>query len=270
MSSPTFPGLEGATALVTGSSRGIGAGIADALQAAGARVLRHGSPAHASQVQDDSMILADLSTEQGIGELTAAVHARIEQLDILVNNAGVELPAPLTAMDGASLRQTFDVNVVAPILITGSLVPLLRQGRPGTVINVTSIHDSVPYAGNVAYVASKAALDAAGRTMALELAASGIRVNSIAPGAIETDINRDVIEEMGRDRFESWIPLGRVGAIDDLVGAVLFLASDASRYVTGSRILIDGGYSQALLRYGLTGEEVARNSAREPPADRRS
>ncbi|WP_022894762.1 SDR family NAD(P)-dependent oxidoreductase [Agromyces subbeticus] len=252
MSSPTFPDLVGATALVTGSSRGIGAGLADALESAGVRVLRHGSPAHASPDQDDSMLLADLSTERGVDELVAAVNDRVDQLDILINNAGVELPAPLTAMDGASLRQTLDVNVVAPILLTGALVPLLSKGRPGSVINVTSIHDGVPYAGNIAYVASKAALEAAGRTMALELAASRIRVNSIAPGAIETDINREVIDAMGRDRFESWIPLGRVGAVDDLVGAVLLLASDASRYVTGSRILIDGGYSQALLRYGLT------------------
>lgn len=253
MSTPVFPDLAGAIALVTGSTRGIGAGLAGALQAAGARVLRHGSPAHAGSATaspdaDDDLLVADLASEEGVVGLIRAVQERTDRLDILINNAGIELPGETGA---EALLRTLAVNLAAPVLLTRGLAPLLEAGGRGSVINVTSIHDSVAYAGNVAYVASKAGLEAAGRTLALELAGAGIRVNSIAPGAIETDINRDVIDAMGRDRFESWIPLGRVGAIDDLTGAVLYLASDASRYVTGSRLLIDGGYSQALLRYRL-------------------
>jgi len=252
---PNFPDLAGTTALVTGSTRGIGAGLADALQAAGMRVLRHGSPAHlgsvgASSGGDDSPLVADLATEQGVNELIQAVGHRTGQLDLLINNAGVETPGD-TGRE--MLLRTLAVNLAAPVLLTRGLAPLLEASGRGSVINITSIHDTVAYAGNVAYVASKAGLEAAGRTLALELAGAGIRVNTVAPGAIETDINREVIDEMGRDRFESWIPLGRVGAVDDLVAAVLYLASDASRYVTGSRLLIDGGYSQALLRYRLDG-----------------
>ncbi len=250
MTAPTFPDLEGRTALVTGSTRGIGAGLADALQTAGVRVLRHGSPQHAPPYGDGvaSMLVADLATAGGVADLVTAVRQRTDQLDIVVNNAGVEIPGDAGA---EALLRTLAVNLVAPVLLTRGLAPLLSASGRGSVINITSIHDTVAYAGNVAYVASKAGLEAAGRTLALELAATGIRVNSIAPGAIETDINREVIDQMGRDRFESWVPLGRVGAIDDLVGAVLYLASDASRYVTGSRLLVDGGYSQALLRYRL-------------------
>ncbi len=251
---PAFADLAGKTALVTGSTRGIGAGLALALERAGVRVLRHGSPAHRGGPSDgEDLLLADLSTPAGVDHLAELVRARTDVLDVLVNNAGVELPERLDGLDAESLGRTLDVNLVAPLLLSRALLPLLRAARAAAVVNVTSIHDDVPYAGNVAYVASKAALEAATRTMALELAPEGIRVNTIAPGAIETDMNREVIDRMGRDDFSSWIPLGRVGEIDDLAAPLLFLASDASRYVTGARLLVDGGYSLNLLRYGLSG-----------------
>ncbi len=249
MNPALFDDLAGRTALVTGSSRGIGAAMADALEAAGMRVLRHGTGA--SGADDEEMLVADLSTPEGCDLLVAQLTARTDRLDLLVNNAGVEEPSRLERLGSAQLRRTIDVNLAAPILLTRSLLPLLRSAPAPSVVNVTSIHDDVPYAGNLAYVASKAGLEAATRTMALELADEGIRVNTLAPGAIETDMNREVIDEIGRDSFRSWIPVGRVGTVDDLVGPLLFLASDASRYMTGARLLIDGGYSTALLRYGL-------------------
>lgn len=245
---PSFPDLDGATALVTGSSRGIGSGLADALEASGVRVLRHGS--HLDSDASRDIVAADLSTAGGVEHLARELEDRFDHLDILVNNAGTEHPTRFVDLQGDAVRRTLEVNLVAPLLLTSALVPQLRAGTLRSVINISSIHDSVPYAGNVAYVASKAGLEAAGRTIARELAADGIRVNTVAPGAIETDLNREVIAKMS-DEFASWIPLGRVGAVDDLIGAVLYLASGASSYVTGSRILIDGGYSQALLRYGL-------------------
>ncbi|WP_431075547.1 SDR family NAD(P)-dependent oxidoreductase [Microbacterium phyllosphaerae] len=250
MTTASFPDLPGAVALVTGSTRGIGAGLAAALEAAGVRVLRHGS-GQSDVAAMEEVLRADLSDDAGVAQLARLVAERTDRLDLLVNNAGVEVPRALKDLDGDILRRTLDVNLAAPVLLTRALIPLLSSGRNRSVVNMTSIHDEVAYAGNIAYVASKAGLEAATRTMALELAVHGIRVNSIAPGAIETDMNREVIEQMGRHNFESWIPLKRVGAIDDLAGALLYLASDASRYVTGSRLVIDGGYSQALLRYGL-------------------
>ncbi|WP_432826013.1 SDR family NAD(P)-dependent oxidoreductase [Dactylosporangium sp. CA-092794] len=248
----SFDDLRGKTALVTGSSRGIGAGLADALEHAGARVLRHGPPAHAELVGPGSdVILADLSSEAGVETLSDAVKARVDRLDVLVNNAGVEIPQRLATLSERELRTVLDVNLVAPMLLARSLLPLLRASTGGSIVNITSIHDDVPVAGNLAYMSSKAGLAGATRTMALELAPLGIRVNCLAPGAIETDMAREAIETMGRDKFESWIPLGRVGTVDDVVAPLLFLASDASRYVTGTRLLVDGGYSLALLRYGL-------------------
>lgn len=196
------------------------------------------------------MLLADLSTQSGVEDLARAVSERVDSLDILVNNAGVELPGSFAELTGPAVRHTLGVNLVAPLLLTSALVPLLQASALRSVINITSIHDTVPYAGNVAYVASKAGLEAAGRTMARELATIGIRVNAVAPGAIETDINREVLGQMSEE-FRSWIPIGHVGEIADLIGAVLYLASSSSRYVTGTRLLVDGGYSQALLRYGL-------------------
>jgi NAD(P)-dependent dehydrogenase (short-subunit alcohol dehydrogenase family) len=250
VSNPVFADLAGKTALITGSSRGIGAGLADALEAAGMRVLRHGGHPRAADSGHETLY-ADLSTRDGVDHLAEAVGSITPVLDVLVNNAGVEIPSRLERLDAAELMRTLEVNLSAPLLLTRSLLPLLREANAASVVNVTSIHDDVPYAGNVAYVASKAGLEAATRTMALELAAEGIRVNSIAPGAIETDLNREVIDEMGREKFEEWIPLGRVGSIADLVAPLLFLASDSSRYITGTRLLVDGGYSLALLRYGL-------------------
>jgi glucose 1-dehydrogenase len=244
--------LNGKTALVTGSTRGIGARLADSLELSGARVLRHGPVASADRMASDpDLILADLSSETGVEALAQAVKDRVDRLDVLVNNAGVELRQRLETLSEPTLRTVLNVNLVAPMLLARSLLPLLRAAGGGSIINVTSIHDDVPIAGNLAYMASKAGLAGATRTMALELAPLGIRVNALAPGAIETDMNRDVIEEMGREKFNSWIPLGRVGTVEDLVAPLLFLASDASRYVTGARLLVDGGYSLALARYGL-------------------
>ena len=247
-----FDNLTGKTALVTGSSRGIGAGFADALEAAGARVLRHGRVAPTGvRAADPDLILADLASDAGREALVRAVRARTDRLDVLVHNAGVEIAQRLSSLGEEALRTTLEVNLVAPMVLSRSLLPLLVAAGSASIINITSIHDDVPVAGNLGYMASKSALAGATRTMALELAGSGIRVNSLAPGAIETDMSREAIESMGRERFGSWIPLGRVGAIDDVVGPLLFLASDASRYVTGTRLLVDGGYSLALLRYGL-------------------
>ncbi|MEV6981104.1 SDR family oxidoreductase [Sphaerisporangium sp. NPDC051017] len=111
-----------------------------------------------------------------------------------MNNAGLEQPTRLESIEAEALTRTLRVNLQAPVLLARSLLPQLRRSAAPSVVNITSIHDAVPYAGNVAYVASKAGLEAAGRTMALELAAEGIRVNSIAPGVIETDMNREVID----------------------------------------------------------------------------
>ena len=124
----------------------------------------------------------------------------------------------------------------------------MRSGSP-SIINVTSIHEAVPVSGNGGYAAAKAALGLLSRTAAVEFGPLGVRVNTLAPGAIRTDMNHELIEEVGTDRFEAWIPLGRVGSVDEVADVAAFLASDDSRYVSGSTIVVDGAYTSHLVRY---------------------
>jgi NAD(P)-dependent dehydrogenase (short-subunit alcohol dehydrogenase family) len=245
--------LDGKIALVTGSTRGIGCEIARGFAAAGARVWIHGrQQREAEQVADEvdgRFVLADLAAPDAVRGLAQTIAAAESRLDVLVNNAGVEVVMPIAAMDMAGFDLVWRVNVRAPVELTHRLLPLLRAAPAASVINVTSIHDVVPYAYNSAYCASKAALAMVTRTIAIELAPEGIRVNNLAPGAVETDINREILDEIGRDRFAEWIPLGRVAQTSELVGPALFLASDASSYVTGETIYADGAYRHHLVRY---------------------
>lgn len=172
------------------------------------------------------------------------------RLDVLVNNAGIEISQPLEDLDARVLDRTMAVDFVAPVRLTQLLLPALRASDHASVVNVTSIHESVPVRGNPAYCCAKAALAMFTRIAALELGPEGIRVNAIAPGAIETSHNSDLIDQIGRERFERWIPLGRIGSPQEVADAALFLAGDASRYVNGHTLRIDGGYADHLVRYG--------------------
>ncbi len=167
---------------------------------------------------------------------------------MLVNNAGVEIIMPIEHMDMDRFDQIWRVNVRAPVQLTHLLLPALKRAR-GSIINITSIHDTMPYPNNSAYSASKAALAMFTKTIAVELAPQGVRVSNFAPGAVETEINRDVIREIGEEKFAGWIPLGRVAQTDEMIGPALFLASAASSYVTGATLVADGGYLQNLVRY---------------------
>jgi len=239
-------------ALVTGSSRGIGRAIAEALTAAGARVWFHGTSEEGRKVADavkQPFVRADFSRVEEIGSMAETILSREKRLDILVNNAGIEPIMPLDSIDWKHYEACFNVNVRAAVELTTTLLPLLKSAGAASVINITSIHDSVPYPHNAVYSMTKAALNMFTKVAAIELAPHGIRVNSLAPGAIETDINREVIEKMGRDKFAKWIPAGRVGTVDEVVGPAMFLASDAASYVTGEMLYADGGYRHHLVRY---------------------
>lgn len=243
--------LTGRTALVTGSSRGIGFDIAKALIAAGARVIMHGvSPAGAAAAESlgASFITADLADPAALERLADTVIAG-GALDILVNNAAIEEHQAIADLDPATLARGMQVNLYAPIRLVTRFMPLLQASGHGSVLNISSIHETVPVFGNVAYCASKAALAMFTKTAAVELAERGIRVNAIAPGAIATDMNRDLIAAMGPGTFDEWIPAGRVGEVAEISAAAVFLVSDVSSYTTGATLTIDGGYTQNLLRY---------------------
>ncbi|MPY90843.1 MAG: SDR family oxidoreductase [Luteitalea sp.] len=247
--------LAGKVAMVTGSGRGIGLAIAQALTAAGARVYAHDRRVEDRQALTaplrDRFLAADLAADEEIRGLANAFAAHEPRLDVLVNNAAVQMPQPLTVLSVEDLERTWRVNARAAVELTQYLLPQLGAASTASVINVTSIHETVPYAGNLAYCMAKAALSMFSRVAALELAPLGIRVNSLAPGAIETETNRDVLDAVGRERFKEWIPAGRTGHVEEVAAAALYLASPASSYVTGSTLTVDGGYSQHLVRYRL-------------------
>jgi NAD(P)-dependent dehydrogenase (short-subunit alcohol dehydrogenase family) len=239
-------------ALVTGSSRGIGKAIAEAFAGAGARVWFHG-PGDEPSCRAD-YVAADFTKPADVQRLAETIARHEVRLDILVNNAGIEPVMPLDALDLREFDRCFAVNVRAPVQLTTVLLPLLKASGRASIINVTSIHQDVPYPHNAAYSMSKAALAMFTKAAAIELAPHGIRVNNLAPGAIESDMNREVIEQVGRDKFAQWIPAGRVGTIDEIVGPAMFLASDAASYVTGATLHADGAYRHHLVRYRPGGQ----------------
>ncbi|MCU0513080.1 MAG: SDR family oxidoreductase [Anaerolineae bacterium] len=245
--------LTGKIALITGSTGGIGKAIAEGYAAAGATVWIHGrrqeEGAALAQRLGGHFIKADLSRPDDVDALADALLAQETRLDVLVNNAGVEIIMPLEALNLAHLDLIWQVNVRAPFHLTHRLLPLLRQSSGASIINITSIHDTMPYPHNAAYSASKAALAMFTKTIAVELAPHGIRVNNFAPGAVETEINRDVIHEIGAEKFREWIPLGRVAQSEEMIGPAVFLASEAASYVTGTTLYADGAYLQNLVRY---------------------
>jgi len=247
--------LNGKVALVTGSAQGIGKAIAEGFAAAGARVwltdILEAKGTAVAEKLGARFVKADLSASSEIQALAAQITTAEDKLDVLVNNAGIDRPMSLAKIDMKGFDEVWRVNARAPVELTHLLLPLLRKSSGASIINVTSIHAFVPHPGELPYNMAKAALDMFTKSMAQELSPVGIRVNNLAPGAVETDINREILAEMGHENFNQWIPLGRVAQTDEMIGPALFLASDASRYVTGTTVVADGAYLQNLVRYRL-------------------
>ena len=235
--------LEGRTALITGGSRGIGRMIAEGFLAHGARVYISSRKAAAcDQTAAELAALgtcislpADVSTVDGAKALAAAFAAREGQLDILVNNAG------------AAWGKVVDLNLKAPFFLTQALHTQLCQagkGRVAKVINIASIDGvSVNPQETYSYAASKSGLIHLTRRMALRLAKDNIAVSAIAPGAFASDMNRDARDHA--DVVSARIPAGRVGTVEDMAGAAIYLASRAGDYVVGATLVVDGGVTHS-------------------------
>jgi glucose 1-dehydrogenase len=252
--------LQGQVALVTGASSGIGAGIAHALGAAGASVVVNysSSPAGAEGVADviraaggkAMTVRADVSREDDVRELFRQTLAQWGTLDVLVNNAGLQRDAPVTEMTLAQWNTVLAVNLTGMFLCAREAArEMIRRGiRPdvsraaGKIICVSSVHEVIPWAGHVNYAASKGGVKLLMQTLAQELAPHRIRVNSIAPGAIQTPINRAAWETPeALAALLKLIPYGRIGQPEDIGRAAVWLASDDSDYVHGQTIFVDGG-----------------------------
>jgi NAD(P)-dependent dehydrogenase (short-subunit alcohol dehydrogenase family) len=249
--------LEGRTALVTGASKGIGAAVARALDRAGARVAlaatnRAGLEATAAALTHDPMVLmVDLAQPQAPARLAEEAESGLGHIDILVNNAAVAARLAVDEMDAALVDRLLAVNVRAPLLLISAVVPAMRDRKMGSIVNLSSVSALVGTPRRAAYAATKGAIDAATRSLAIELGPYGIRVNSVAPGVVDTDLWRKNKQVPGViEQVEGQTPLRRWAVPDDIADVVVFLASDAARFVTGETLSVDGGMGKTLDLYG--------------------
>ncbi len=245
--------LQGKNALVTGSSKGIGRAIATRLGREGANVIVNynsdprGAEAAVQEIRAFGVraeaLKADLGSVPSVHGLLAAAAQALGTLDILVNNAGIEKHAPFWEVSEADFDRVLSVNLKGVFFATQAMVQQLQTGgRPGRIINISSVHEEIPFPNFAAYCASKGGLKMLTRNLAVELGPLGITVNSIAPGAIETPINSALLhDEVKLRSLLGQIPLGRLGKPEDVAGLAVFLASDDAAYVTGSTYFVDGG-----------------------------
>jgi 3-oxoacyl-[acyl-carrier protein] reductase len=218
----------GKTALITGGSRGIGRAISDRLSAEGCKVIL---PTRQEM---------DLLSDESIDAYLAALR---EPIDILVNNAGINLIASGTDVTDSFIRDTLQVNLVAPLRIIRAIAPVMISRRFGRIVNITSVWGRVTKAGRVTYSMTKAGLEGMTRTWAVELAAHAILVNAVAPGYVETDLTRQNNTEAQIETIKKTIPLNRLAIPKEIAEVVAFLVSDRNSYITGQVIMVDGGYT---------------------------
>ncbi len=248
--------LQNKIALITGSSRGIGRGIAARFAEEGADIVINysrsleGAEAALKEVEASGrrglIIQADMSKTADIRRMFAAALAHFGRLDILVNNAGIETHAPFWAVTEAEYDNVLDVNLKGVFFATQEMVKHLqdgdRRGHAGRIINISSVHEELPFPNFTAYCASKGGVKMLTRNLAVELGPLGITINNIAPGAIETPINTKLLNDPVKlGALLAQIPLGRLGQTKDVAGLAVFLASDDADYVTGASLYVDGG-----------------------------
>lgn len=253
---PSFS-VAGEVALVTGASSGIGAHFAELLAASGAKVAlaarredRLAELARAIEGRGGECLplACDVTKQDSVRATIAAAEARLGKLSILVNNAGVVVSKPLFEHTEEDWDYVVDTNLKGAWLAAREFAHhLVGLERPGRIINISSILASRTIGRVPAYCAAKAGLTHLTHVLAMELARYGILVNALAPGYIETDFNREYFQSEAGKRLIGRIPLKRLGQSPDLDGALLFLASPASAYVTGAVLAVDGGHAVAAL-----------------------
>lgn len=253
--------LKDKVALVTGASSGIGQGIATRFAAEGAHVavnyLPGGTRADeaAQQIasyQTEAMTVGgDVSRREDVERMVADIVAKFGRLDIAVNNAGIEIKKPFLEVTDDEWNKVIGVNLFGVYLVSQVAArQMVKQGPGGKIVNISSVHEDIPFPQFTAYCASKGGVRMMMRNIAMELAPYKINVNNIAPGAIATPINQKVLEDpQALGNAISEIPWGRFGRPEEVASVAVFLASDEAEYVTGSTYYVDGGLTQQVTLY---------------------
>jgi NAD(P)-dependent dehydrogenase (short-subunit alcohol dehydrogenase family) len=244
--------LKGKRALITGASSGLGESIAKKFGAAGAKIglNYHSHPDAADKIASEIKALgteviaiqADVSDSGKVKNMVDTFVEKWGGVDILVNNAGIDGKHSLVSeCDISEWEKVIKINLFGPFYCAKEVVKYMINQKKGVILNMTSVHEVIPWSGYSGYTAAKAGLSMLTKTMAQELGSSGIRVLSLAPGAIQTAINKSVWSNPDtlKDLLEK-IPLGRMGSPDEIADVAAFLVSDAASYVTGSTIFADG------------------------------
>jgi glucose 1-dehydrogenase len=253
-------GVRGKNVLVTGGSSGIGQAIAVRFAEHGANVainyLRQPDEAketadqvHAcvAKVQQegvrDVLVGADVSKEDEVVRMVGEAIDGLGGIDVLVNNAGIQISRPSSELSSADFDKVLAVNLRGAFMCAREAIKhFLEQEKPGSIVNISSVHQLIPKPDYLGYSVSKGGMQNLTRTLALEYASRGIRVNGIGPGATITPINSAWIEDpVKKEMVESHIPMARAGTADEMAGVTCFLASDDAAYITGQTIFVDGG-----------------------------
>ncbi len=255
-----LPGLKGKNVVVTGGGSGIGQAIAVRFAEYGANVainyLRQPEEAHDTEEQvhacihqvrqkgvRDVLVGGDVSQEEDVVHMVGEAAEALGGLDILVNNAGIQISRPSHELSSADFDRVLAVNLRGSFLCAREAIKrYLGDEKAGSIVNVSSVHQLIPKPGYLGYSASKGGMQNLTRTLALEYAGSGIRVNGVAPGATVTPINRAWIDDPEkRAQVEEHIPLRRAGDAQEMAGVTCFLSSEMAAYITGQTIFVDGG-----------------------------
>lgn len=255
-----MPLLEGRTALVTGSSSGIGRAIALAFAEAGADIAS--DYVGSAEAEDEAAerirktgrrvveIEADISKADEVQNMVNRAMAEFGKIDILVNNAGLQIEKAFRDLEPEDWDRMLSVDLRGTFLVTLYTVREMIKSGGGKIINITSVHQLIPKPNFAPYCAAKAGVGMLTKTLAVDLAPYKIRVNAIAPGAIATPMNKDVLEDPEKlKRVLDQVPAGRMGTAEEVAQLALYLASDAADYVTGATFVIDGGLTQQVVRY---------------------
>ena len=244
--------LDGKLALITGASKGLGKAMALALSQAGATIaLVSRDEARLQAVKQEiaasggkaDFFLADVKDEQQVERLEAEVSNRLGKIQILVNNAGINLRKNLVDFSLAEWQSVLDTNLTSVFLMCRKFVPHMRGAGYGRILNMTSIMSHVSLPQRSAYSASKTTLLGLIRALALELAPDGITVNGISPGPFGTEMNQSLMQDpQANAQFLANLPIGRWGKVEEIGALASYLCSEAAGFITGTDILIDGGW----------------------------